>query len=492
VTPSRRRGWWATEAQFPYILIRFTIRSALFVGFGLTLGLWLAVGYYFTQRLADLENRSVVMSNRYLRAQELLTTARVRLLRGSVSVRDSLLDPDPASVEEYRIQMDNAFAAAESALQEYVPVLDSESERERAVRLRTEINDLRNTMLDVLATDAARPLAEAGELLRTLVVRRREAAVSIADEMQELNRTAFVQHQAEAAALYRSIQARIWEILGLALLASVGIAVLATTYAGRLESDLRLEQAKDAQNTRDLQRLSAKLTTAQEEERRTIARELHDEVGQQLTAIKVELAIAQRLIEADGGSVEALQGARSIADGALQVVRDLSRLLHPALLDDLGLPAAIDFHLKAFGKRHDLHVELIQNRMLERLPFETEVAAYRIVQEALTNVAKHARASECRVHLERLPASVRIAIEDNGTGFELREEHQARGQSGLGLIGIRERVSQLMGTIHLTSSPGHGTKLTIELPAPGPAASTDTFTTPALGTASVNGAILHG
>ena len=116
------------------------------------------------------------------------------------------------------------------------------------------------------------------------------------------------------------------------------------------------------ENTHDLQRLSAKLITAQEEERRTIARELHDEVGQVLTAIKVELALAQTAIEAAGVTPRVLDDARSIADGALQTVRDLSHLLHPSMLDDLGLRAAIDWYLRGFSRRHDIAVELLHDR----------------------------------------------------------------------------------------------------------------------------------
>ena len=126
-------------------------------------------------------------------------------------------------------------------------------------------------------------------------------------------------------------------------------------------------------------------------------------MGQVLTAIKVELAVAQRAMEAAGVDIVALQGARSITEGALHTVRDLSRLLHPAMLDDLGLAATVDWYLKGFGKRHGVRIELLQDRMDERLPPETEAGVYRIVQEALTNVAKHAQASTCRVFLQRLP-----------------------------------------------------------------------------------------
>jgi signal transduction histidine kinase len=241
--------------------------------------------------------------------------------------------------------------------------------------------------------------------------------------------------------------------------------MLATLYAGRLEDRIRRQRARDVENSRDLQLLSAKLLNAQEEERRSIARELHDEVGQALTAIKVELAIAQRALDGVGGAPNALDDVRSIADGLLHTVRDLSHLLHPALLDDLGLAAATEWYLKGFAKRHGVRADLLQDRMDERLAPETEAAVYRIIQEGLTNVAKHAKATRCRVYLQRLPNTLLVTIEDDGTGFDPADTRSPDGTHGLGLVGIRERAAQLRGTVRLESRHGKGTRLTVEVPA---------------------------
>jgi signal transduction histidine kinase len=115
--------------------------------------------------------------------------------------------------------------------------------------------------------------------------------------------------------------------------------------------------------------------------------------------------------------------------------------------------------------------------MDERLTPEIEASAYRIVQEALTNVAKHARATACRVYLQRLPNTILITVEDNGVGFDAAEAERAGGQRGLGLIGIRERASHLRGTVRLESAPGKGTRLTVEVPARSRANGDDTQNT---------------
>jgi signal transduction histidine kinase len=328
--------------------------------------------------------------------------------------------------------------------------------------------DFHATMLDVLATDPRTWPSEARMLLRTRVVPKRALLIGLSEQAQALNRAAFVQEQSAMASIYGVTQRRIWETLGVTLLASLGIAGCATAYAGRLEDRVRLQRVRAAQHTADLQRLSSKLITAQEEERRSIARELHDEVGQVLTAIKVELAVAQRSIEASGGETTVLDDARSITEGALHTVRDLSQLLHPALLDDLGLPDAVDWYLRGFGKRTGIRAELIQDGMAERLAADTEASAYRILQEALTNIARHANATSCLVRLQRLPNTVVMTIEDDGVGFDaggLARRGDARAARGLGLVGIAERVAHLQGTLRVESAPGKGTRLTVECPA---------------------------
>jgi len=436
-----------------------TIKAALALGFGATFGLWLVAGYFFSQRMHEVQLEAAAVNERYMTAQERLSTVRTQVLFGSLYVRDALLDPDPGSIAGYRRRVEETYTNIDALLREYVPILNSATERERVDGLRREIDGFRTTLLEVLASDRRQWRSQAQSILRRIMPRR-ASVMEVSDKIQTLNRSAFVQQQAAHADIYSATQRRIWETLGLAVAASLGIALLATLYVGRLETDLNRQRLKELQTTSDLQRLSTKLVTVQEEERRAIARELHDEVGQVLMAIKVEIALAQRRIEAAGGPGRLLDDAQSITDGALNTVRDLSHLLHPALLDDLGLPAALDWYLTGFGKRHGITVELLSERMDERLAPEIEAALYRIVQEAMTNVAKHACAAVAIVYLRRVDDAVLVTIEDNGVGFE-----PGQARRGLGLIGIRERVAHLQGTVHVDAAPGRGTRLTIRLPA---------------------------
>jgi signal transduction histidine kinase len=443
---------------------RLTIRAALILGFGLTLGVWLTVGYQFVEGIKEVERQTADVAARYVHAQDALSALRSRVLAASGTVRDMLLDGNQSAVLKYQQDLHAQLTGIDDVIAGYTPVLDSVSARNGLESLRAEAGVFASGMRDLLTRDPA-GRADARLLFNTDVLPRRARLLRVTEDLQALNRATFIQYQSNLTGIQGAVERRTWQRLGLALLSSLGIAFLATLYAGRLEHRLRAQLEKDARNTRALQHLSTKLINAQEEERRRIARELHDEVGQALTAIKVELAVAERSIEGSAGSPGLLDSAQTLTDGALHTVRDLSHLLHPAVLDDLGLPDAVDGYLREFSRRFAVKVELRHEGMAGRLTPEIEVAAYRMIQEAMTNVAKHAQATRCVVNLCRRGDRLAISIEDDGVGFRVSEVDGVGVRKGLGLIGIRERALQLDGTVAMESASGAGTSVTIDLPA---------------------------
>jgi signal transduction histidine kinase len=453
-------GAQAATKPRPHVA-RLNVPTVLALGFLLTAGTWLFAGSFFAKRIQEVEGQAVEVGRRYMHAQALLSETRAEVYRASIYVRDALLDPEPDPAR-YRADVETAYRQADDLLAQYVPVLRARTEFDRAERLRREIAALRDANLGVLSTDSRQWRENGSDLLVSRIMPKREAAILVANELQTLNRNAYVDQQAQAAVLYRNIQDRFWVTFGLAVFATLCIALFSAVHVSRLERRLRLEQEKDARTAAELQRLSAKLVSAQEEERRTIARELHDEIGQVLTVIKMELSHAQRHIASHGGSADLLDDARSITDRALHAVRDISHFLHPPLLDDLGLSAAVDWYVQSINKRHELRVDFTAENMTARLPWEIEVALYRIVQEGLTNVLRHARAQRCTVELIRndLGESVRVTIRDDGVGFDPMAPRDPEASPGLGLVGIRERVTQLGGELRLDSAPGRGTVLT--------------------------------
>lgn len=439
---------------------RVRFRTAMLVGAGLTLGVWLFAGLFFSRRIEQIQARTSVISQRYLRAQQVLTEARNQVLLSSVYLREALLDPSDPFVADSRARMVAALDVAEENLAKYVPVLDGSLEVARVERLKGEVAALRHEMEGVLSTDRRLWPSQAGALLRGRLMPRRESVIRVADELGTLNRTAFVEHQAETAAIYRATQAQVWQVLGLAVLASVGIALLASRYGGRLERRVQEQQAKDAEMQAQLQRLSSALIRAREDERQNIARELHDEIGQLLTATKVEMAVAQRSIER-GDSDEHFDEARRVMDRALHAVRDLSHFLHPAVLDDLGLVAAVEAQVRAVRKRISTQITFTHDVGTARLPVELERAGYRIVQEALSNVVKHAAATTCDIRIVVTDGRLVLDIDDDGRGFGAPRMETSMG---LGLISMRERTAQLGGTIVIESGDGRGTHVHVECP----------------------------
>lgn len=437
--------------------------QVLALGFSLILGLWILTSIQVTRRMAAVQDESAALNARYLRAQDTLTTARSKMLLSSAHVRDALFDPDPHATARYGQKERDVIRQLHEVLAGYERMLPGNDESIRLQQLSADVAAYEVVTQQSLDSDTG-GLSDLERLtvVQTLVSAR-DRAVNTSESFQAANRADYVRRQAVLSEAMHATQRLMNEQLGAALLVSLLVGWLATRRASGLERHLQGERARAEDTARELQRLSARLVTVEEDERRTIARELHDEVGQLLSAVKVELALIRRTQDAQSQS-RLLTSAEHMADEALQGVRDLSRLLHPALLDDLGLSAAVDWYLQGFGRRTGLRVELLQEDMEPRLPSATEAGAYRIIQEALSNIARHARASVCRVYLQRLSATVLITVEDDGIGFDPTASATPQTPGGLGLIGIRERAWQLGGTVRLESAPGTGTRLTVELP----------------------------
>ena len=441
---------------------RVTIKTALVAGFGLTLGLWTFTGYHVIREMRHAHEQAAHISERFQHAQELLTSVRMDVLQASVLVSDALLGTGRAAVIE-RLGIADVYAGIDATLDAYVPVSASEDERERVAWMRTQIHDFRDASLEVLAPSPELSTGETRLVLRRLMPKR-ESIIRLTDEIQSLNRTAFVDAQRAAAAMSGGAQTQIWSVFGTALLTSLAIAWGAARHAVRLEHRLTEQRAREERIATDLQRLSARLVAAQEDEQRRIARELHDEVGQALSTVSVELSVARRRLDRIGSDSTLLSDAQASAESALRSVRDLSHLLHPTALDDLGLVAALDSHVAEFRRRHRIDVDFRATGLDRRQPAEVERAVYRIVQEALTNMARHAHATGGEVRLESADGRLTVTVDDNGIGFDSGDVERPGGRQGLGLLGMRERAAQLRGSITVGPSPDGGTRVRAEFP----------------------------
>ncbi len=208
--------------------------------------------------------------------------------------------------------------------------------------------------------------------------------------------------------------------------------------------------------------LLKKLITAHEDERRRIARGLHDEAGQSLTALILNLEMAER--SAPSSEKQHLARLRSIAEDTLDELRRVIYGLRPTILDDLGLTAAIRWYVKETVEPQGLHVLINLTGLKKRLPYHLETAVFRIVQEALTNVLKHANAHQAIVDVSLVDAQLRVAIGDDGQGFDVASSPRSSEGGGMGLLGMRERAELLGGSWKVQSQPGEGTQLEAVIP----------------------------
>jgi signal transduction histidine kinase len=436
-------------------------RIALATGFAVVFALWLLWGYQQRRSLQNIERSVATVHEQYVRGEQTLSKVRTNVLLGSIFLRDALIDTTPSLREGYRAELARLREAIDQSLAAYVPEVSSEVEREHWGRLQVELAEFWVSRDLALTDSAPRTQAEAAALLRTRVVPRRETILEVLDQLAALQAEANRRRQQEANALYAQVRLRLLSMGGGTLLVALFVAVMASRHVSRLQREIERQRAAEQRNRQDLERLSARLVDAQEAERRTLARELHDEVGQALTAVKMDIGIALRSdnrLRVKG----ALEEASELTETTLRGVRDLSQLLHPSMLDDFGLPTTLATYLRSFSQRTGVRAQLAET-IDDRLVPASEVCVYRIVQEALNNIVQHSGATACTVSLSAGEGTLRLVVEDNGRGLG-PFPRPADARQGLGLIGMRERAQALGGTFQIENALTGGTRIAVTLP----------------------------
>lgn len=286
-----------------------------------------------------------------------------------------------------------------------------------------------------------------GEANRSKQLRLNETLVAVSTEARERERA-----EEELRHAHDKLEQRVEERT-----AALSLAL------SRLQAEGRVREEKEEQ----LRGLSLHLMTLQDEERRRIARELHDTAGQTLAAMKMSIALIR---EADGGTPEVerlVDDLNALADEALQEVRTTSYLLHPPLLDEAGIASAARWFVEGFARRSGIQVDCDIPEEMERPPRDCELVLFRVLQESLTNVHRHSGASAALVRLKRDADQFELEVGDNGKGIpeeRLRRFNSSIGSSGVGITGMRERVQELGGRLEIRSVK-NGTTISVALPA---------------------------
>ena len=224
-----------------------------------------------------------------------------------------------------------------------------------------------------------------------------------------------------------------------------------------------LQQSRQMQE--QLRHLSHQLLSAQEEERKTISRELHDEIAQTLTGINVQLGSLKAAATLDIKDLQnRIAGTQRLVEKSVKIVHKFARDLRPSVLDDLGLIPALHSFVKAFSQRTHIHIRLRIFAGVEKLDPAKRTMLYRVAQEALTNVGRHAHATEVEMCIEKLSNSVHMQIKDDGRSFSVERMLHGKKINRLGLLGMRERVEMVGGHFGIESAPGKGTVVDVQIP----------------------------
>lgn len=423
-----------------------------FVGFvfALLLSLVALFAWSLYRKSTQLDRRAAEAHTRYQMADDALTNIRANVYRAALLSRDQpLAARNPAvwrQLQEIRI-------AAARDTQRLVNLLGA-PQRQSLDTLRSELDGYWKA-LDVDKPTSPPPKSSGREIRSE----QREIVLTLAEQLDSLNEAGIRQQEAAIRDDRQGLRRFAIQATVLLLALSLGIAIASIAYLAGLErkSEMEKQRAEDAEY--ELRRLSQQLVSAQEEERKTISRELHDEVGQILTGLRLELGALAKS-EGSPDFAERVSSTKALAEEALRAVRNLSLLLRPSMLDDLGLGAALRWQAKQFSQRMGVPISVEIEGDLEKLPEAYRLCVYRVVQEALTNSAKHAQASRIAITISQKQDLVKAVIHDNGKGFPEKEQRT----QGLGLAGMEERVRTLQGTLAISSRPGEGTELRIALP----------------------------
>jgi signal transduction histidine kinase len=428
---------------------------------GLTslLALIAVFGYGALRRARTLYNETVAAHDAYLQADEYLREIPEDMYLSGLLVRDYLLDPSPASAALHREQLLEIRSSLETRLKNLGQMVEGD-ENERLEQLRTEVQAYWDSLDPVFEWTPRKKAANGSAFLRQKVLPRRRAVVALAQEISQLNTANLRREQNRLSASQKRFQDFLRNMLVVSLVLGVGVALLSVYRFFVLEHRADRQREEIEQAERELRRLSRNQVLVQEEERKRISRELHDAVGQMLTGLGIELGNLGSLRASPEQFQAHLDEAKQLNATTLNSIRDLAMGLRPSMLDDIGLGPALQWQAREFSRRGGIPVTVQLDGDLEHIPETHRTCVYRVVQEALTNCAKHARAKSVRISLYGREDSVSATVQDDGVGFV-----PGTGRpEGLGLLGIQERVKELNGEVTVVSYPQRGTILKAEIP----------------------------
>jgi signal transduction histidine kinase len=431
----------------------------LIAGFGGVLAIFLVAGVYAVYLTRALQSENKILRDASAERSRRLASIRYFFTVSDTYFGDSLFDPDPRRSANHRKQLQDSWTRLQAALDNYPAA--TPNEKLLVGQLQQRSRQHWQQMIQAMTwLGAANQRGMSASFYGGQVMPIRGAVVEITARVEEIDSRQIASTGVEIKRKSEHVGRELGLVLNIALGAALLLASGCLAYILRIERQNRGRYQEILKVRGQLEQLSARLVAAHEDERRSISRELHDEVGQTLSAVLVDAAnLAKRIPGDDVVAHGYLDNIRTHADASLNSVRDIALLLRPSMLDDLGLISALEWQAREVSRRGNVKVKVIAENVPELLDDSVRTCTYRIAQEALSNVSRHSEAAQATVAVRVLGDGVLIlTVKDDGKGFD-----PARTR-GLGLLGMEERVKQLGGRLQIQSGPGMGTLLQAELP----------------------------
>ncbi len=432
----------------------------LALGFGTLIILIAVLGFGAIRRARAIYNEMEKTQDAYLQTEAFRRDIVADMYLADILVRDYLLDPSPQSAPLHRQQLIEIRTSLQGRLDSLAQRM-GEGDTRGLSRFRTEVQAYWDSLDPIFDWTLQEKADLSWSFLRHKVLPRRKAVMDLAREVAKLNKENLERERQRIRQSQEVLHAFLLKMMGFALTLGTVVALVTIYRVAILERrhDEQTKRIEEAEN--NLRRLSRRLVQAQEVERKSLSRELHDAVGQMLTALGIELANLQSLKISDPEAFRTrVADAKQLNTDAMRAIRDLAMGLRPSMLDDLGLAPALEWQGREFSRHTGVPATIKVDGMVDDLPEAYCTCIYRVVQEALTNCAKHANAKNVLVSVNGGDDSVEVIVQDDGAGFD----PTVRSRSGLGLLGIEERVQELEGTVNIASQPRKGTILRVHIP----------------------------
>lgn len=432
----------------------------LTLGFGILIALIGVTTFSAIRRARAIYNEMEATQDLFLQTESFRRDIAADMYLADILVRDYLLDPSPHNAplhREHLLQIRSSLQARVELLSKRLP----EPGNGGLLKLQEEVQNYWDSLDPIFEWTPEEKAKKSWFFLRHMVLPRRQAVMDLAREVARLNRENLARERLRIQESQDVLQHFLIRMMIFALTCGTIVALFTTYWVSALEKRHEAQRKRIEHTEDNLRRLSRRLVQAQEVERKALSRELHDEVGQTLTALGMEVANLEKLRDTDPQAFRAhLEDTKRLNADAMRAIRDLAMGLRPSMLDDLGLEPALQWQGREFSRHTGVPATVQVNGPMEYLTEGQSTCIYRVVQEALTNCARHAQATSVLVSVQAEDHRVIVVVQDDGVGFD--PASHLRG--GLGLLGIDERVQALDGRVKISSAPRKGTTVRVEIP----------------------------